>query len=83
MRAVCFGASSNIPKIESMNCLGSSVATFQKQFYGIKPIKSEVEYDPKKFTEHVLTEGTIVEKRELLSNLKNKVVLKNKVIYCI
>lgn len=54
------------------------MATFQKQFYGTKMMKSEIEYNPKKFAEHVLTEGTVEEKRELLSNLKSKLTLKEK-----
>jgi len=56
------------------------MATFQKQFYGTKMAKSDIEYDPKKFAEHVLTEGTAEEKRELLSNLKSKIFMKNKAI---
>jgi len=56
------------------------MAIFQKQFYGIKQAKPEIEYDPKKYTEHVLTEGTVEEKRELLSMIKNKLVLKHKIV---
>ncbi len=55
--------------------------TFQKQFYGTKQTKIEVEYDSKQYTEHILTEGTVEEKRELLSNLKDKMIMKNKIIY--
>ncbi len=56
------------------------MAVFQKQFYGTKMVKSEIEYDPKKFTEHILTEGTVEEKREMLANLKGKILLTNKVV---
>lgn len=56
------------------------MAVFQKQFYGTKMVKSEIEYDPKKFTEHILTEGTVEEKREMLANLKGKLLLTNKVV---
>jgi hypothetical protein len=51
---------------------------FQKQFYGTKMAKSEIEYNPKQYTEHVLTEGTVEEKREMLANLKGKLIMKNK-----
>ncbi len=57
------------------------MAVFQKQFYGIRQTKVEIEYDPKQYTEHVLTEGTTEEKREMLANLKNKILMKNKRIY--
>src|SRR3989339_167752 len=51
------------------------MAIFQKQFYGIKQTKVEIEYDPKQYTKHILTEGTVEEKRELLSNLQGKMVM--------
>lgn len=54
--------------------------TFQKQFYGVKQSKIEIEYDPQQYTKHILTEGTTEEKRELLSNLQGKMVMKNKQI---
>ncbi|MEI6042521.1 MAG: recombinase zinc beta ribbon domain-containing protein [bacterium] len=56
------------------------MVTFQKQFYGVKQSKLEIEFDSKKYTEHVLTEGTVEEKREMLANLKGKVIMKNKEI---
>ncbi|OHA46782.1 MAG: hypothetical protein A2541_01200 [Candidatus Taylorbacteria bacterium RIFOXYD2_FULL_36_9] len=56
------------------------MAIFQKQFYGIKQTKVEIEYDPKQYTKHILTEGTVEEKRELLSNLQGKMVMKDKKI---
>ena len=56
------------------------MAVFQKQFYGTKMVKSEIEYDPKKFTEHILTEGTVEEKREMLANLRGKILLTKKVV---
>ena len=43
-------------------------------------VRSEIEYDPKKFTEHILTEGTVEEKREMLANLKGKLLLTKKVV---
>ena len=39
------------------------MAIFQKQFYGIKQTKVEIEYDPKQYTKHILTEGTVEEKK--------------------
>ena len=56
------------------------MVTFQKQFYGLKAPKLQLEYSPMKYAEHVLTEGSDVEKRELLSNLKSEIVMKNKKI---
>ncbi|MSR71707.1 MAG: recombinase family protein [Candidatus Taylorbacteria bacterium] len=56
------------------------MAVFQKQFYGTKMTKSEIEYNPKQYTEHVLTEGTVEEKREMLANLKGKLMMKNKAV---
>lgn len=38
------------------------------------------EFDAKAYAIYLLTEGTITEKRELLSNLKSKLMLKNGVI---
>ncbi len=56
------------------------IMTFQKQFYKTRQPKLEIEYDPKQYAEHVLTEGSIEEKREMLANLKSKIVMKNKVV---
>lgn len=56
----------------------SRMVVFQKQFYGVKQPKSKIEYDSRKYIEHILTEGTLKEKREMLGNLRNKLVLKNK-----
>ena len=46
--------------------------------YFSKGIK--IEYDPKKFTQHILTEGTVEEKREMLANLRGKILLTKKVV---
>ena len=37
-------------------------------------------FDAKAYAIYILTEGAITEKRELLSNLKSKLMLKNRVI---
>ena len=37
-------------------------------------------FDAKAYAVYLLTDGSITEKRELLSNLKSKLMLKNKVI---
>jgi hypothetical protein len=38
------------------------------------------EFDAKSYAIYLLTEGSITEKRELLSNLKSRLILKDKVI---
>ena len=38
------------------------------------------EFDAKAYAIYLLTEGSITEKRELLSNLKSRLILKDKVI---
>mgnify|MGYP001605520261 CR=1 FL=1 len=38
------------------------------------------EFDAKAYAIYLLTEGSIIEKRELLSNLKSRLILKDKVI---
>ncbi len=54
---------------------------FQRKFYGSEtPNLSKTEFDPKQYSKHVLTQGTIEEKRELISGVRNKIVLRNKVI---
>ena len=59
----------------------SRMAKFQKAFLSIKKIDSyEKDFDPKQYATHVLTEGTVEEKRELLSCIKNKIILKDKKI---
>jgi len=37
-------------------------------------------FDAKSYAVYILTEGTITEKRELLSNLKSRLMLKNKIL---
>jgi len=54
------------------------IKKFQRQFYGIKTEKTESDYDPRKYAEYILTEGTVEEKRELMATLKSKIILKNK-----
>ena len=46
----------------------------------IEKVEVEEKFIKKKFTEHVLTEGSVEEKREMLANLRGKIVLTNKVI---
>jgi hypothetical protein len=38
------------------------------------------EFDAKSYAIYLLTEGSIAEKRELLSNLKSRLILKDKII---
>ncbi len=54
---------------------------FQKKFFGVdNPELSMKEFDPRQYAKHVLTQGTVEEKRELLGCLKNKLILNHKVI---
>ncbi|OHA89016.1 MAG: hypothetical protein A2653_01565 [Candidatus Zambryskibacteria bacterium RIFCSPHIGHO2_01_FULL_43_25] len=53
---------------------------FQHQFYGIKPVMSKVEFDPKQYATYVLKQGTVEERREFLGSIKNKILLSNKLI---
>jgi len=54
---------------------------FQKKFYGAEiPNLPKTEFDPKQYAKHVLTQGTIEEKRELVTNIKSKILLNKKVI---
>lgn len=55
------------------------VKKFQKSFLGSGQIdKQDQSFDPKIYATHILTDGTIEEKRELLGSLKNKIVLMDK-----
>jgi len=54
---------------------------FQKAFFGIQNCPApDTEFNPKLYAAYVLREGSPEEKRELLSSLKNKLVLKNKTL---
>jgi hypothetical protein len=56
---------------------------FRNSVLGIseKEKPSQKEIDIRNYAKYILREGTIFEKRELLSCLKSKLVLKNKIIY--
>lgn len=57
------------------------VSKFHKTFLGIKQASPIVkEFNVKDYATYVLQEGTIEEKRELLTCLKSKLILKNKII---
>lgn len=53
---------------------------FQSKVLGMADVetKNKREVDIKNYAKYLLEEGTIVEKRELLENLKSKLILKNK-----
>jgi site-specific DNA recombinase len=52
---------------------------FQRKFLGVDSQKTEVnDLDIKSYVKHVLTEGTVLEKRELLGEIKNRLILRNK-----
>jgi len=56
------------------------VTRFHKAFLGTQIDTSKNKFNPKQYLIHVLTEGTTEEKRELLSCLKNKLILKQKIV---
>ncbi len=52
---------------------------FQKAFLGVGRVSAPTEDpDPRQYATHVLTEGTVEERRELLGCLKSKLILKNR-----
>lgn len=55
---------------------------FQQSFLGTKMIdKTKIkQIDLKDYAKYVLREGTVIEKREFLSCIKNRLVLKNKIV---
>jgi hypothetical protein len=53
---------------------------FRMDFLGVKIEKKAAKLDPKDYAAYLLREGTILEKRELLSCLKSKLILKDKEI---
>ena len=53
---------------------------FRKIALGKGKEKAEEEFDAKAYAIYLLTEGSLTEKRELLSNLKSKLILKDKTI---
>ncbi len=57
------------------------VVKFQKVFLDTKVDTSDNNFNPRHYLNHVLTEGTVEEKRELLSCLKNKLKITNKKLF--
>jgi len=57
------------------------VERFQKAFFGNQIKSFEENFDQKKYLTYILTEGTFEEKRELLGCIKNKMLLRDKVIF--
>ena len=54
---------------------------FQRKFLGSKKIETKVsELDIKSYVKHVLSEGSVEEKRELLGEIENKLVLRDRKI---
>ena len=54
---------------------------FQHSFLGMKSAKADdTEFEPRQYATHILKEGTVEEKRELLVALQSKIVLRNKKI---
>ena len=55
---------------------------FQSGLLGIKETKVKVvDIDIRNYAKYILREGTVLEKRELLSCLRSKITLANKRIY--
>ncbi len=47
---------------------------------GLKREEAEIDVDVRNYTKYLLKEGSLLEKRELLSHLRSKLTLKNKQI---
>ena len=56
-------------------------SNFRKGVLGIKENEENKKVNPKDYIKYLLREGTIYEKRELLFNLRSKLILKDKKIY--
>lgn len=57
------------------------VAKFQKSFLGARAIKQDdAEFDARIYAAYVLNDGNPTEKRELLSLIKSKFVVKDKIV---
>jgi hypothetical protein len=57
------------------------IGKFNKVFLGQKKAaQQEIEFDARSYATYVLNEGMPTEKRELLGMLKNKLVVKNRMI---
>lgn len=57
------------------------IVKFQKAFVGGGKVTVQENPDLKQYATHVLTEGTIEEKRELMIAIKNRVIMREKKIY--
>ncbi len=76
----------NLDKIGMKEIIEKEVERYYKFRYAVLGIskgerENQKEIDMKNYTKYVLQEGSIFEKRELLSCLKSKLVLKNKKVY--
>jgi len=75
----------NLDKVGIKEKIGKEVERFhkfQQSVLGInKPEVKQKEVDIRNYAKYILKQGTIPEKRELLSCLKSKLILKNKQIY--
>jgi len=55
---------------------------FQKVFLSNKEVNQKsIKFDPRSYATYILREGTIPEKRELLKFFKNRLIIKNQIIY--
>jgi hypothetical protein len=54
---------------------------FNTEVLGNKKEKNDIEIDIRNYVKFILTQGTILEKRELLGCLKSRMMLKDKKIY--
>jgi len=75
----------SLDKLGMKEKIEKEVERYNKFRYKVLGIKEKGEtkkkIKAKTYAKYLLKEGSIIEKRELLSNLKSKLVLKNKVIY--
>ncbi len=56
------------------------IGKFSKVFLGQKKAQQAIEFDARSYAMYVLNEGTPTEKLELLGTVRNKLVLKNRIV---
>ena len=74
----------SIDKIGIREKIEKEIERYHKFQFGVLGIKKEKEIEKeinvKSYAKYILKQGTIIKKRELLSSLKTKLILKNKMI---
>ena len=73
----------DLDELGMKHLIDAEVARYNKMrasLLGIKEHDKADDINVRKYAKYILREGTMVEKRELLSNLKNKIILKDRKI---